>query len=100
MSCCAASSARMRSAARLSSTSWKAVSTSWRYVATVASYVASASTTRARRRPASNRTSENHGPIDLDRLGDDIRDESIELSKPATALNDTVGKYAAFATPI
>src|SRR2546428_357100 len=68
-SCRRASSSKIRSAARLSSTSWKAVSTVWRYVAASSSYTAIACCFCASRSPPSNTAWASAPPSDQKRLG-------------------------------
>src|SRR2546427_10117350 len=96
--CTRASSSRMRSAARLSSTPWNAVSTVWRYAATLASQAARAWSVCPRRRPPSNTSSEIDGPADQKRLGHVNHWDTLELSKPPDAPSVTIGEYAGRAT--
>src|ERR1700688_3361978 len=56
--------------------------------------------TVARRNPASNKASAAAGPSEKKRLGQVNQFTNDVLSNPAAALNVTVGKYAALATPI
>src|SRR5437762_12218424 len=90
----------MRSAARLSSTSWNPPTTVCLYAETVASYAARASSVWARRRPPSNTVSEIVGPTDQTRLGHVNHCATLLLSKPPDAPSVTLGKNAAMATPI
>eukprot|EP01022_Parablepharisma_sp_SALTPOND_P004192 TRINITY_DN118_c0_g1_i1.p1 TRINITY_DN118_c0_g1~~TRINITY_DN118_c0_g1_i1.p1 ORF type:complete len:1977 (+),score=693.89 TRINITY_DN118_c0_g1_i1:34526-40456(+) len=98
--CTAASCSRMRNAARLSSTSWKAVSTVCLQVATVPSQLAMAWSVAALRAPPSKMVWASCGPSDHTRPGSVNQSAKLELWQPPEADSVRLGKQAALATPI